>query len=55
MKTQNKIFNAFNKHNKPKNENVFIPNHGVNDADRTSHFDSFDRDRMYKIKQIKTQ
>lgn len=55
IKTQELISKAFNKHKKPENENVFIPNHGVNDADRTTHFNSYNRELMYKIKQVKTQ
>ena len=55
MKTQNKIFNAFNKHSKPKNENVYIPTNGVNNADRKTHFNNFNKELMERIIQIKTQ
>jgi len=56
IKTQTLINNFFNKNVKEvKNENEFIPNHGVNDADRATHFNNFDRDRMHKIRQIKAQ
>jgi hypothetical protein len=56
IKTQTLINNLFNKNVKEvKNENEFIPNHGVNDADRVTHFDNYNRDLVFKIKQIKAQ
>ena len=48
--------NFFSKNlKKVENENVYIPTHGVNDADRMSHFTNYDRDRVLKIQQIKAQ
>jgi len=48
--------NFFSKNLKPvANENVYIPNNGVNDVDRMSYFTNYDRDRYLKILQLKAQ